>query len=125
MIRKDFIQRHFDELAKVLAAVLKLKNDFKTVEAEAKINDFAKDFLGIYFDEIIAIKANLLELLIKDKGFTIDHFKLLEELLYHKYLFNPADKNLKETTYAILSYVSKNDANYSFERMERINRLNT
>ena len=33
MIRKDYIQRYFDELAKVLAAVLQLKNDLKPVEA--------------------------------------------------------------------------------------------
>jgi hypothetical protein len=56
LIRKDFIQRHFDELAKVLAAVLQLKNDFKPIEAESKINDFANDFLGISFDEILSIK---------------------------------------------------------------------
>ena len=123
MIRKDFIQRHFDELAKVLAAVLQLKNNLKPIEAEAKINDFANDFLGINFEDILAVEEDLIDYLKEHKAFTLDHFKLLEDLLYHKHLIKPEDNHLKIITVEVLNYVSKNDTNYSLERMNRINEI--
>ena len=124
MIRKDYIQRYFDELAKVLAAVLQLKNNLKPVEAEAKLNDFSTDYLGISFEEVLSIKnENLISFLIENKEFTITHFKLLEDLLFHKYLINSSDDKIKNLTLEVLKYVSENDTNYSFERMERIDNL--
>ena len=123
MIRKDYIQRYFDELAKVLAAVLQLKNDLKPTEAETKLNDFSTDYLGVTFEEILAVKENLIPHLIKNKEFTISHFKLLENLLYHKYLINFSDDTLKKITLEVLKYVSENDADYSVERLDRINEI--
>ena len=58
MIRKDYIQRYFDELAKVLAVVLQLKNDLRPTEAATKLNDFATDYLGISFEEILSLKKS-------------------------------------------------------------------
>ncbi|MBL4593334.1 MAG: hypothetical protein JKX68_05890 [Flavobacteriales bacterium] len=124
MIRKDYILRYFDELAKVLATVLQLKNDLKSTEAEAKLNDFATNYLGISFEEILAIDTNILiNYLIKNKEFTIIHFKILEDLLYHKYLINSSDDNLKRTTLEVLKYASENDTDYSVERISRIEEL--
>ncbi len=123
MIRKDYIQRYFDEMAKVLAAVLQLKNDLKPVEAEKKLNDYTTDYLGISFEEILAIEGNLIEFLIKKKEFTLDHFKILEDLLYHKFLFHTTDNHLKLITVEVLKYVSENDTDYSFERMNRIQKI--
>ena len=123
MIRKDYIQRYFDELAKVLAAVLQLKNDLKPVEAEAKLNDFSTDFLGISFEEILAIKDNHISFLINYKEFTITHFKLLEDIIYHKYLINLTDDKLKKLTLEVLKYVAENDTDFSVERMNRIEEL--
>ena len=123
MIRKDFIQRHFDELAKVIATVLQLKNDSKPVEAEAKINDFANDFLKVSFEELLTIDNNLINYLKEEKAFSFDHFKILEDLLYHKYLINPKDNQLKKLTLEVLNYVAKNDTSYSLERVNRINQM--
>jgi hypothetical protein len=123
MIRKDYIQRYFDELAKVLAAVLQLKNDLKPAEAESKLNDFATDYLGISFEEILSIKQNHISFLIKNKEFTITHFKLLEDLLYHKFLINPIDDKLKKLTLEVLKYVAENDTDFSVERINRIEEL--
>ena len=123
MIRKDFIQRHFDELAKVIATVLQLKNDSKPVEAEAKINDFANDFLKVSFVELLTIDNNLINYLKEEKAFSFDHFKILEDLLYHKYLINPKDNQLKKLTLEVLNYVAKNDTSYSLERVNRINQM--
>jgi len=124
MIRKDYIQRYFDELAKVLAAVLQLKNDLKPLEAETLLNEFSNDFLGFNLDEIINLKASdLIQYLSQEKQFTLTHFKILEDLIYHKYLLNPSNKIIKNCTLEVLNYLSKIDKDYSFNRMSRINEL--
>lgn len=125
MIRKDYIQRYFDELAKVLAAVLQLKNDLKPTEAEAKLNDFSTDYLGVTLDELFALETGkLIQHLIKEKAFTLTHFKLLEDILYHKYLINSSDSDLKNHTLEVLKYLTENDTDYSVERVKRIEELN-
>ncbi len=124
MIRKDYIQRYFDQLAKVLAAVLQLKNDLKPTEAEAQLNDFSTDFLGVNLAEIELQKPEeLIGFLTQQKGFTLTHFKLLESVLYEKHLLLPTEKPLKEITLVVLEYASKNDKDYSVERMKRIEDL--
>jgi hypothetical protein len=124
MIRKDYILRYFDELAKVLALVLKLKKDLKSVEAEAELNDFSTDFLGVNLEELLSTdNYNIIENLISQKKFTITHFKLLEDLFYHKHLINPSDDKLKKLTLEVLKYVSENDTDFSMERMSRIEQL--
>ena len=124
MIRKDYILRYFDELAKVLAVVLQLKNDLKPLEAESQVNDFANSHLGIDLDEIIKTESTLLiDYLIQNKSFTLDHFKLLEDLLYHKYLLNTSNLELKKCTLLIFNYLTEIDTDFSFNRMNRISEL--
>ena len=124
MIRKDYILRYFDELAKVLAVVLQLKNDLKPLEAESQVNDFASNHLGIDLDEITKTESSfLIDYLIQKKSFTMDHFKLLEDLLYHKYLLNTSNIELKKCTLLIFNYLTEIDTDFSFNRMNRINEL--
>lgn len=123
MIKKDYIQRYFDELAKVLAVVLQLKNDLKPIEAEAKLNDFSTDFLGISFKEILTINTPIVDFLIHKKAFTLTHFKLLEDVLYHQYLIAPSNTEIKKITLEILKHTSKTDTNYSLVRANRIKEL--
>lgn len=124
MIRKDYIQRYFDELAKVLAAVLQLKNDLKPTEAETKLNDFSTDFLGVNLAEIELQKPDeLIDFLIQQKEFTLTHFKLLEDILYHKYLLNYSEQKLKNLTLEVLKYLTENDTDFSIERKKRIEEL--
>jgi len=106
LIRKDYIQRYFDELAKVLAAVLQLKNDFKSTEAEVKLNDFSTDYLGIPLAELLSLNlTEVVDYLIKEKKFTLTHFKLLEDILYQQYLLKPTDSHLKQINLTL--YLSK------------------
>lgn len=124
MIRKDYILRYFDELAKVLAVVLQLKNDLKPKEAESVVNDFANSHLGIDLEEIIKNEnSQLIDYLIQEKEFTLDHFKLLEDLLYHKYLLDTSNVQLKKCTLEVFNYLTKMDNDYSFNRLNRINEL--
>jgi hypothetical protein len=123
LIRKDYIQRYFDELANVLAVVLQLKNDLKPIEADKKINDFAADFLKISLDEIIVVKENLIDYLMEEKNFSLDHFKILEDLLFQKHILQPEAEKLKDITLDVLHYLAQNDTNYSLERNSRISKL--
>lgn len=126
MIRKDYIQRYFDELAKVLAAVLQLKNDLKPVEAETKLSDFSTAYLGIDIESIIQIETSeLITSLIEKQQFTLTHFKILEDILYHKYLLNTKNQKLKKSTLEILNYLVELDNDYSLERINRIEELTT
>jgi len=81
LIRKDYIQRYFDELAKVLAAVLQLKNDFKSTEAEVKLNDFSTDYLGIPLAELLSLNlTEVVDYLIKEKKYSIERATRIKEL---------------------------------------------
>jgi len=120
MIRKDYIQRYFDEMAKVLAAMLTAKKNDDPIKAESLLDDFATDYLGVIFQEIIATENSLIPFLIEKRAFTLTHFKLLEDLMYHKYLINPSNTQLKKLTLEVLKYVTENDTDFSLDRMNRI-----
>ena len=124
MIRKDYIHRYFDELAKVLALVLQLKNDIKPTEAEAKLNNFSTDYLGISLEKLLSFNpTEIIDYLTEKKAFTFNHFKLLEDILYQQHLLHPIDEHLKQITLNILRYTSATDSNYSIERANRVKEL--
>ncbi len=125
MIRKDYIPRYFDELAKVLAAVLQLKNDLKPAAAQKQLNDFSTDYLGVDLATILTIPSPLLiPTLVEKYHFTITHFKLLEDVLYHNYLLKSTNQKIKKSTLELLNYLANTDNNYSVERINRIKELN-
>ena len=124
MIRKDFIQRHIDELAKVLAVVLKLKQNNEPESADIKLDEFGLNFLGLNLHQLILMPSeNIIELLITQHQFEYTHFRLLEDLLYHKYLLDSTNKQLKTLTLVVLNYLQKTDKDFSFDRMNRIKEL--
>ncbi|NCP46317.1 MAG: hypothetical protein GW818_07860, partial [Flavobacteriales bacterium] len=55
--------------------------------------------------------------------FEFIHFIILEDLLFHKYLLDPTNLNLKNCTLEVLNYLVKNDKDYSIERVNRLNQL--
>lgn len=125
MIRKDYIQRYFDELAKVLAAVLQFKQNHEPENAEEKLDEFGLNFLNVDINELIENNSdNFISVLIEKYQFEMIQIKLIEELLYHKYLLNPSYKPLKNCTLEVLNYLAKNDSDFSWERQNRINQLN-
>lgn len=122
MIRKDYIQRYIDELSKVLAVVLQLKNDFKPKEANLQLDNFSTDYLGLDLETIISLDP-IIQKLIDQHQFTLIHFKLLEDLLYHKHLLHPENEILKKVTLEVMNFLTKNDTDFSFNRMNRITEL--
>jgi len=124
MIKKDYIQRYVDELSKMLAVFLQLKESNQPDEAEVQLNSFSDDYLGLNIQEFLNIKStNLITTLLNQHQFTLTHFKLSEELLYHYYLLHKTDINAKSCTLEVLNYLMAIDNDYSVERSRRIREL--
>lgn len=124
MIKKDYIQRYLDELTKVLAKILQLKQNNEPKEADIKLDEFGNNFLNIDLNQLSEKEpATVVNDLINTYQFELTHFKILEELLYQKYLLNPKHLNLKKVTLEVLNYVIKNDKDFSLERRQKMEEL--
>jgi len=124
MIRKDYIQRYFDEMAKMLAKILFLKQNNEPEKAEELLNEFATDFLKINLQDLLKTSENnLISTLISKHDFDLIQFKLLEELLFQKFLLRPTDISLRNSTLEVINYIIKNDSDFSVERHQRLQEL--
>ena len=124
MIKKDYIQRYIDELSKILAVVLQLKQNNEPDKAEDQLNDFSTDYLGVTIQTILKIAPEILiNKLIDEHQFTITHFKLSEDVLYHYYLLHPNNKAAKKCTLEVLKHLTQTDIDFSGERDRRIKEL--
>lgn len=124
MIRKDYIQRYFDEMAKMLAKILFLKQNNEPEKAEELLNEFATDFLKINLQDLLKTSENnLISTLISKHDFDLIQFKLLEELLFQKFLLTPTDISLRNSTLEVINYIIKNDSDFSVERHQRLQEL--
>ncbi len=124
MIRKDYIQRYFDEMAKMLAKILFLKQNNEPEKAEELLNEFATDFLKINLQDLLKTSENnLISTLISKHDFDLIQFKLFEELLFQKFLLRPTDISLRNSTLEVINYIIKNDSDFSVERHQRLQEL--
>lgn len=124
MIRKDYIQRYFDEMAKMLAKILFFKQNNEPEKAEELLNEFATDFLKVNLQDLLKTpKNNLITTLISEHHFDLIQFKLLEELLFQKFLLTPTDISLRNSTLEVINYIIKNDSDFSVERHQRLQEL--
>lgn len=124
MIKKDYIQRYLDELSKILAVVLKLKQNNEPEKADLQLDEFGENYLGLNLNQLIEnYNEYSIKELLANHQFEITHFKILEELLYHKYLLNTENIALKRITLELMNYIANIDKDFSFDRMNRINHL--
>ena len=124
MLKKDYIQRYVDELTKMIANVLQLKQNNEPEKAEEKLDEFSNNFLNISLNDLIENdNSNVVDYLLTQHNFELTHFKVLEELLYQKHLLNKENEKLKTLTLTISQYVVKNDTDFSLERNNRIKEL--
>lgn len=124
MLKKDFIQRYVDELTKMIAKVMQLKQNNEPEKANETIDEFGSVYLKISLNDLIeSDNSTIIDELINQQDFELTHFKILEELLYQKHLLNVNHTKLKELTLVILRYVVKVDKDFSIERNNRIKTL--
>jgi hypothetical protein len=124
MLKKDYIQRHLDELVKMIAKVLLLQQNNEPEKANFELDQFGETYLKINLNQLIEQNpASIINELIEKQNFEITHFKILEELLYQKYLIAPSNNKLKSLTLTVLNYLSNIDKDFSIARKERIDQL--
>ncbi len=124
MLKKDYIQRHLDELVKMIAKVLLLQQNSEPEKANFELDQFGESYLKLNLNKIIEENpSNIIDELLEKQNFEITHFKILEELLYQKYLITPTNPHLKSLTLKILTYLSNTDKDFSISRKERIKQL--
>ena len=66
MLKKDYIQRYLDELTKMIAVVLQLKQNNEPELADIKIDEFANNFLNISLNKAKVIFRDLPQANISD-----------------------------------------------------------
>src|SRR5690606_37211671 len=124
MIRKDYIQRYFDAMAKMLAKILLFKQNNEPDKAEELLNECATDFLKINLKIILETpEYKLIDKLKTELDFDVTKFKLLEELLFQKFLLTPTNISLRNSTLEVINYIIKNDSDFSVERHQRLQEL--
>ncbi|MBQ20813.1 MAG: hypothetical protein CMD31_08655 [Flavobacteriales bacterium] len=111
-------------MAKMLAKILFLKQNNEPEKIQETLNDFANDFLKINLKNILETPEDkLIDTLKAEHDFDLTKFKLLEELLFQKFLLTPNDVSLRNSTLEVINYIIKNDNDFSVERHQRSQEL--
>lgn len=121
MLRKDYIQRKFEEFGKFLALLMGFKNNNQWSELEKQINENSQKFTGVEIGaiEMISDPALLLELT-EARGLKEEQLKILGDLLYEKglaYLNQQKEieaKNAFTKALALYNYISANSLETDF-----------
>lgn len=108
----------------MIAKVLLLQQNNEPEKANFELDQFGETYLKLNLNQLIEQnQTTIINKLIVEQYFEITHFKILEELLYQKYVVTPTNPKLKSLTLAVLNYLSKTDKDFSLDRQTRINQL--
>jgi hypothetical protein len=132
MEHDDRLKKQIDQLGKVLgkilADLLQIKNQGDASISIDSVFVTFKTELDLDLEEIIDYPIDqLITKLKKEKGFTNSNLEILADILYH--LDDGVNVTRKceclERALTIYEYTQLQDANFSMERMEKINRIKT
>ncbi len=85
MLRKDYIQRKFEEFGKFLALLMGFKNNSQWLELEKEINENSQKFTGIEIEVAEGLKdSDFIQELTLKRELKEDQLKMLGDLLYEK-----------------------------------------
>lgn len=85
MLRKDFLQRQFEEFGKVLAALLGLKKSGDMVNFEKEIENAVKTFTSLELDELLKMDLESFERMVKaNEALRPDQIRMLADLFYER-----------------------------------------
>ncbi len=85
MLRKDFLQRQFEEFGKVLAALLGLKKSGDMVNFEKEIENAVKTFTSLELDELLKMNLEAFEKMVKaNETLRPDQIRILADLFYER-----------------------------------------
>lgn len=129
MIRKDFIMRQLEELAKIIGLLLKLKTEHKTEEAMALIREAYSGLLHLddaFVDEESTSEQFLKQ--IEEKGLEGDMLYAFAELLYEDGLLryeNQKENALLRLHKALIlfDFLNRTSLTFSFDRSVKMEKI--
>jgi len=85
MLRKDYLQRQFEEFGKVLAAILGFKKSGDMVNFEREIERAVKTFTSLEFEELLKMDLGAFEEMVSENDtLRPDQVKILADLFYER-----------------------------------------
>lgn len=131
MIRKDFILRQLEELAKILGILLKLKTENKTDEAMSLLKEAYSGLLNLddgFVDEEIPSEVFLKK--VEEKGIEGDALHAFAELLYEDGMLryeNKLDNAFVRLHKALILFhlLNRTSLTFSFDRNVKLEKLKT
>ena len=130
MIKKDYILRIVEEFARVLAAILGLRQGGQLDEALMQTD---KAYRGMLDVDPVVLKSvsldQLLDYLQNEKEFDRYYLKMIAELLfeegmiYHELGDPVMSRNVLEKAKLLIGYLMDNDATFSFDWYEKIHEI--
>jgi hypothetical protein len=122
MLRKDFIERQFEEFGKVLALILGYKKNNSWEEFEQEIARAAKKFTSFEMEHVENLNGDVFDAeIIGDKSLLYDQRKILANLLFEKmnyYLEKGNDekfRNLKGKCFKLYRFLETNHTQNEFD----------
>lgn len=94
MLRKDFLQRQFEEFGKVLAAILGFKKSGDMSSFEKEIEKAVKTFTAFELGELLKMDLGSFERMVKeDEKLKPEQVKILADLFYERsFVFDKPDQ---------------------------------
>lgn len=85
MLRKDFLQRQFEEFGKVLASILGFKKSGDMLNFEKEIERAVKTFTALELSELLQMNLGSFEKMVKlNNDLRPDQVKILADLFYER-----------------------------------------
>jgi hypothetical protein len=85
MLRKDYLQRQFEEFGKVLAAILGFKKNGDIVNFEKEIENAVKTFTSLELEGLLKMNLETFEKMVKaNETLRPDQIRMLADLFYER-----------------------------------------
>jgi hypothetical protein len=94
MLKKDYLQRQFEEFGKVLATILGFKKSGDTQSFENEIEKAVKTFTALELNELLKMDLGSFEKMVSsNETLTPDQIKILADLFYERsFLFDKQER---------------------------------
>jgi SPX domain protein involved in polyphosphate accumulation len=85
MLRKDYLQRQFEEFGRVLAQILGFKKSGDMINFEKEIESAVKTFTSLELDELLKMNLETFEKMVKtNETLRPDQIRMLADLFYER-----------------------------------------
>jgi len=127
---KDFLTRYFEQLGKVLAALLQMKQEQQWALAMEFVDESTKELLNLDLESLLKIpEEDYAELLVQAYAFNKEQLKAAGDLLFEAGDVKSQSEQPKEAGQYLIraaqvyKHLQKVDNTFSWERMTKLERI--